>query len=41
MGIQLVIEFIDLFKDSLGQNSEGAAIEHNLGFLKFFFYNGF
>ena len=40
MGIQLVIEFIDLFKDSLGQNSEGAAIEHNLGFLNFFF-NGF
>ena len=41
MRIQLVIEFIDLFKGSLGQNSEGAAIEHNLGFLKIFFYNGF
>ena len=36
MGIQLVIKFLDLFKGSLGQNSEGAAIEHNLGFLNFF-----
>ena len=35
MGIQLVIGFPDLFKGSLGQNSEGrAAVEHNLIFLK-------
>ena len=40
MRIQLVIEFLDLFKGSLGQNLEGAAIEHNLGSLNFFF-NGF
>ena len=41
MGIQLVIGLLDLFKGSLGQNSGGvrgggggAAVEHNLGFLK-------
>ena len=36
MGIQLVIGFLDLFKDSLGQNSGGASVESNLGFFFFF-----
>ena len=36
MRIQLVIGFLNLFKGSLGQNSGGAAVEHNLGFLKVF-----
>ena len=34
IGIQFVIGFLDLFKGSLGQNLGGAAVEHNLGFLK-------
>ena len=34
MRIQLVIGFVDLFKGFLGQNSGGAAVEHNLSFLK-------
>ena len=33
-GIQFVIGFLDLFKGSLGQNSGGVAVKHNLGFLK-------
>ena len=34
MGIQFVIGFLDLFIGFLGKNSGGAAVEHNLGFLK-------
>ena len=34
MEIQLIIGFLNLFKGSILQNLEGAAVESNLGFLK-------
>ena len=34
MEIQLIIGFLNLFKGSIRQNSEGAAVESNLSFLK-------